>query len=365
MLVLLVRQQYGCDSIRALLELVIDRPHYAMSAYGPFAFSQHYIHGKQRTAAARETTRTKAGLHPPPPIHSTPSLVTRHMNPRRFIDRALVRRGAREERARRMAAIGKTRWGQAWLGALRQVDHENRLGRGLELARQGAVEGLHFAAPGEVRAEVRGSQPAPYRVQLSLKPFTPEQTRALLAEVARRPDWLDLLLDGQLPPGYRAGFGASRGRTLPAQLARPRHAVHLPRRGCALQAPRGPPVPTRRRLRRRSVAALRRARAHARHPPRGPLPTRRPRGHTATRPAHGAPIRRAPTCQHCDRAPCGECTRAGSRAPIRRGSARPRCAPPRSKLHPRSRRRLSSTPGPCSCPRARPSSERATSPNTT
>ena len=122
-------------------------------------------------------------------------------NPRRFIDRALVRRGAREERARRMAAIGKTRWGQAWLGALRQVDHENRLGRGLELARQGAVEGLHFAAPGEVRAEVRGSQPAPYRVQLSLKPFTPEQTRALLAEVARRPDWLDLLLDGQLPPG--------------------------------------------------------------------------------------------------------------------------------------------------------------------
>ena len=82
-------------------------------------------------------------------------------NPRRFINRAIVQRGAREERARRMAPLAQTAWGQAWLAAFRSVDHENRLGRGLELARQGAVAELHFESGG-IAAEVMGARSLPY-----------------------------------------------------------------------------------------------------------------------------------------------------------------------------------------------------------
>ena len=139
----------------------------------------------------------------------------RAINPRRYINRALVQRGAREERARRMAQIAQTPWGQQWLRSLRRVDEANRLGRGMELARQRAVEGLRVDDAGEVSAEVRGSRPSPYRVRLSLKPFTPAQTAALVAEIARRPDWLDLLLNGQLPAGLSEALRQARVQLFP------------------------------------------------------------------------------------------------------------------------------------------------------
>ena len=137
------------------------------------------------------------------------------MNPRPFINRAVVQRGVREERARRMRELGRTHWGQAWLGALHAVDEENRLGRGLEYARQGAVDEIVFAGQGRVAAKVRGSQRKVYDVQLSLKPFSRKQTDTLLAEIARRPDWLDLLLSGRLPTGLERVLAKARLQLFP------------------------------------------------------------------------------------------------------------------------------------------------------
>ncbi len=124
-------------------------------------------------------------------------------NPRRFINRALVQRGAREERAKRMASLAQTTWGQAWLGALRSADQQNRLGRGMELARQGAVEGLRFGESGTIAAEVMGSRGFPYEARIELAPFGKTQTETIVLEVARRPEWLDLLLNAQLPAGIQ------------------------------------------------------------------------------------------------------------------------------------------------------------------
>ena len=140
----------------------------------------------------------------------------RPTNPRPFINRAVVQRGVREERARRMRELGRTRWGQAWLGALHAVDEESRLGRGLEYARQGAVEGVEFLGGGRVRSRVRGSARGAYTVQLSLKPVTGRQVDALLRELARRPDWLDLLLSGQLPAGLERVLAQVRLRLFPS-----------------------------------------------------------------------------------------------------------------------------------------------------
>ncbi len=136
-------------------------------------------------------------------------------NPRRFINRALVQRGAREDRARRMAQIAQTPWGQAWLGALREVDHQNRLARGMELARQGAVEQWTFTAAGGIQARVRGSQVDAYSVRLQAQLFSPAQQGALLAEVVRRPEWLDLLLNGTLPAGIEQVLAQAQVQLFP------------------------------------------------------------------------------------------------------------------------------------------------------
>lgn len=111
-----------------------------------------------------------------------------------------------------MAQIAQTHWGQQWLRSLRSVDEHNRLGRGMELARQRAVEDLRVDDGGEVTAQVRSPGGGSYRVRLTLKPFTPAQREALLAEVARRPEWLDLLLNGQLPAGLPDVLARGGGR---------------------------------------------------------------------------------------------------------------------------------------------------------
>ena len=118
----------------------------------------------------------------------------------RFINRALVQRGAREQRHERMAQLAQSAWGQAWLARLRQSDPTNRLSRGMELARQGAVTGLQVRE-GLVQAQVQQQAAPALSVQLTLKPFTPTQTNSLLQAIARQPAWLDQLLNNRLPSG--------------------------------------------------------------------------------------------------------------------------------------------------------------------
>ena len=131
-----------------------------------------------------------------------------------FVNRALVRKGARglSDRSR---AVGHTRWGQAWMQPLQFADEQGRLARGLTYAQQGAIEGIVLGDGGQISAKVKGSRQALYKVQLSLKPFTPEQVTTLLTEIARRPAWLDELLSGSLPVGFEAGLSASNIQLFP------------------------------------------------------------------------------------------------------------------------------------------------------
>jgi len=131
-----------------------------------------------------------------------------------FVNRALVRKGARGL-ADRVKPVGHTRWGQAWLQPLQYADEQGRLGRGLSYAQQGAVDGIVLAKAGQISAKVKGSRHALYSVQLSLKPFTPQQITALLTEIARRPAWLDQLLSGFLPEGIEHGMTASNLQLFP------------------------------------------------------------------------------------------------------------------------------------------------------
>ncbi len=131
-----------------------------------------------------------------------------------FVNRALVRKGARGLSDRRRA-VGHTRWGQAWLQPLQYADEQGRLGRGLTYAQQGAVDGIVLAEAGQLSAKVKGSRHALYTVQLSLKPFTNQQITTLLTEVARRPRWLDELLSGRLPEGFETGLSSANIQLFP------------------------------------------------------------------------------------------------------------------------------------------------------
>jgi uncharacterized Zn finger protein len=103
--------------------------------------------------------------------------------------------------ASREAGFGRTWWGQAWVEALEQRARldPNRLPRGREYARSGAVGALTLA-PGEARAEVQGRKTEPYHVRIRVRRFTDEEWDRVLTAIAGRLSHAAALLDGELPP---------------------------------------------------------------------------------------------------------------------------------------------------------------------
>ena len=97
--------------------------------------------------------------------------------------------------------FGRTWWGRAWLEALEQRARldPDRLPRGREYARSGAVGDLTFA-PGEARARVRGRKTEPYQVRIRVRPFADDEWDRVLEAIAARLGHAAALLDGELPP---------------------------------------------------------------------------------------------------------------------------------------------------------------------
>ncbi|GAB3565555.1 DEAD/DEAH box helicase [Spirosoma luteolum] len=93
---------------------------------------------------------------------------------------------------------GKTWWGQQWLNALTQIDEHNRLPRGKTYANKGAVQALKIDA-NQISASVRGTKPRPYKIKLTVPPFTDQERALLLAEISDNPAILAQLLNRQLP----------------------------------------------------------------------------------------------------------------------------------------------------------------------
>ena len=97
--------------------------------------------------------------------------------------------------------FGRTWWGRAWVEALEQRARldPNRLPRGREYARSGAVGSLTLA-PGEARAQVQGRKTDPYQVRVRVRTFTDEEWDRVLTAIAGRLRHAAALLDGELPP---------------------------------------------------------------------------------------------------------------------------------------------------------------------
>jgi uncharacterized Zn finger protein len=97
--------------------------------------------------------------------------------------------------------FGRTWWGRAWLEALEQRARldPDRLPRGLEYARSGAVGDITFS-PGEARARVRGRKSEPYQVRIRVRRFADDEWDRVLGAIAARLGHAAALLDGELSP---------------------------------------------------------------------------------------------------------------------------------------------------------------------
>ena len=112
--------------------------------------------------------------------------------------------------------FGSTWWGRAWVEALegRAKLDPNRLPRGRTYARQERVSALDVTA-GEVRAWVRGSRSAPYRVTIGVQTFSERQWAVLLETIGTRLGYAAALLDGELPPELASHAQAAGADLLP------------------------------------------------------------------------------------------------------------------------------------------------------
>ncbi len=102
---------------------------------------------------------------------------------------------------------GTSWWGKQFLAAVEEAGDSGRLARGKTYANKGLVENLSQPAPGQLRAEVQGSMPKPYKVGVDWKPWSENEGRAVVAEVKADPALLGQLLTGSLPEGLNEVLG--------------------------------------------------------------------------------------------------------------------------------------------------------------
>ena len=97
-----------------------------------------------------------------------------------------------------MTDFGKTWWGEQWLNSLSHIDYSNRLPRGRSYARNGYVKSINIKG-NSVKAKVRGSRPAPYRVDIEISEFTKKQKDIIINLIKDNPLLLSQLLNRELP----------------------------------------------------------------------------------------------------------------------------------------------------------------------
>ncbi len=94
--------------------------------------------------------------------------------------------------------FGTTWWGQAYLGALTQIDWENRLARGKSYARNESILEINIH-DNIVEALVQGSRPKPYHVQVVHVPLLPADQKKITNALVKRPDLISDILNYRLP----------------------------------------------------------------------------------------------------------------------------------------------------------------------
>lgn len=106
------------------------------------------------------------------------------------------------------AQSGREWWAQRWIDLLESFGWRRRLERARNYARQGNVLSIEFKGA-KVSALVQGTAPEPYRVSLSLDPFTDEQWGYVIETMSQRAIFSAKLLAGEMPQNIEEVFTAN------------------------------------------------------------------------------------------------------------------------------------------------------------
>ncbi|MBO3462920.1 SWIM zinc finger family protein [Aetokthonos hydrillicola Thurmond2011] len=109
-------------------------------------------------------------------------------------------------------------WSQRWLDLLDSYRFKKRLERARNYARQGNVLSIEFKGA-KVLARVQGSEPEPYKVSLSLDPFSDEQWGYVIETMSDRAIFAAKLLAGEMPQNIEDVFTANGLSLFPFTLS--------------------------------------------------------------------------------------------------------------------------------------------------
>lgn len=125
-------------------------------------------------------------------------------------------RGGIKARNSEGGEFGKNWWAKRWLLAMERLMDGARLQRGRRYARMGQVLSMNEVS-GDVVAKVQGSRPQPYKVTISVTPFSDEQWNQVLDVLAGRAIFTAQLLAGEMPPTIEEAFSAAGVSLFPAR----------------------------------------------------------------------------------------------------------------------------------------------------
>jgi len=125
-------------------------------------------------------------------------------------------RGGIKARNSEGGEFGKNWWAKRWLLAMERLMDGARLQRGRRYARMGQVLSMNEVS-GDVVAKVQGSRPQPYKVTISVTPFSDEQWDQVLDVLAGRAIFTAQLLAGEMPPTIEEAFSAAGVSLFPAR----------------------------------------------------------------------------------------------------------------------------------------------------
>jgi uncharacterized Zn finger protein len=113
-----------------------------------------------------------------------------------------------QSRKTQPSEFGTHWWARRWLAALEKFGWLARLERGRDYARRGNVLDLDIS-PGKISAQVQGSRPWPYHVEIGLQPLTDEQWERVVRRLGRQALYAAKLLAGDMPQNIENIFNAA------------------------------------------------------------------------------------------------------------------------------------------------------------
>ncbi len=113
--------------------------------------------------------------------------------------------------------FGQSWWARRWIQVLENFHVGSRLQRGRSYARKGQVASIEVEK-GQVKAQVQGSRPTPYKVIIKVRPLQESEWKRIAEQLSARAIFAAKLLAGEMPPEIERVFSDAGLSLFPESL---------------------------------------------------------------------------------------------------------------------------------------------------